>query len=128
MKPNAKLTEAQRAVLDLANGTLTVLQISEHLGRNFRSVRNDIIALRSKGYDPQLGARPLRRSIQQMVEDPLSEKLLWKEFRVGETIIVDVENGEVVFRAIEGIELVFDPEKFEDVAVESRLLKMRYEG
>lgn len=54
MKPNAKLTEAQRAVLDLANGTLTVLQISEHLGRNFRSVRNDIIALRSKGYDPQL--------------------------------------------------------------------------
>ena len=30
--------------------------------------------------------------------------------------------------AIEGIELVFDPEKFEDVAVESRLLKMRYEG
>ena len=60
--------------------------------------------LAEKGYDPQLGARPLRRSIQQMVEDPLSEKLLWKEFRVGETIIVDVENGEIVFRAIEGIE------------------------
>ena len=47
--------------------------------------------LAEKGYDPQLGARPLRRAIQQMVEDPLSERILWKEFRVGETIVVDVE-------------------------------------
>jgi ATP-dependent Clp protease ATP-binding subunit ClpC len=47
--------------------------------------------LADKGYDPQLGARPLRRAIQQMVEDPLSERILWKEFRVGETILVDVE-------------------------------------
>ena len=41
--------------------------------------------LAEKGYDPQLGARPLRRAIQQLVEDPLSERILWKEFRVGET-------------------------------------------
>src|SRR5205823_2700512 len=34
--------------------------------------------LAEKGYDPSLGARPLRRTIQRMVEDPLSEKLLWK--------------------------------------------------
>src|SRR5476649_2462858 len=47
--------------------------------------------LADKGYDPQLGARPLRRAIQQMVEDPLSERILWKEFRVGDTIVVDVE-------------------------------------
>jgi ATP-dependent Clp protease ATP-binding subunit ClpC len=47
--------------------------------------------LADKGYDPQLGARPLRRAIQQMIEDPLSERILWKEFRVGQTIIVDVE-------------------------------------
>ena len=39
-----------------------------------------------------------------MVEDPLSERILWKEFRVGETIIVDVEDGEIVFRSIEGFE------------------------
>ncbi|MDH4148195.1 MAG: ATP-dependent Clp protease ATP-binding subunit, partial [Acidimicrobiia bacterium] len=42
------------------------------------------------GYDPTLGARPLRRAIQRHVEDPLSERLLWKEFRAGEKIIVDV--------------------------------------
>jgi len=60
--------------------------------------------LAEKGYDPTLGARPLRRAIQQLVEDPLSERILWKEFRVGETVIVDVENGDIVFRAIEGLE------------------------
>jgi ATP-dependent Clp protease ATP-binding subunit ClpC len=57
-----------------------------------------------KGHDPALGARPLRRAIQRMVEDPLSEKILWKEFRAGETIIVDVEENEIVFRAIQGLE------------------------
>jgi ATP-dependent Clp protease ATP-binding subunit ClpC len=55
--------------------------------------------LAEKGYDPSLGARPLRRTIQRMVEDPLSEKLLWKEFKAGQTIIVDTSDGEVVFEA-----------------------------
>src|ERR671911_431822 len=53
--------------------------------------------LAQKGYDKALGARPLRRTIQQMVEDPLAEKLLYKEFRAGETIIVDVQDGEITF-------------------------------
>jgi ATP-dependent Clp protease ATP-binding subunit ClpC len=53
--------------------------------------------LAEKGYDPALGARPLRRTIQRLVEDPLSEKLLWKEFKAGETIIVDVLDGEIAF-------------------------------
>ncbi len=63
-----------------------------------------------KGYDPTMGARPLRRALQRLVEDPLSEKILWKEFRAGETIIVDVEDdaetGEpiIVFRSIEGLQ------------------------
>jgi len=57
-----------------------------------------------KGYQPELGARPLRRAIQQLIEDPLSEKILWKEFRVGETVIVDVEGEGLVFRSIEGFE------------------------
>ena len=60
--------------------------------------------LAEKGYDPTLGARPLRRAIQQMVEDALSERILWKEFRVGETIVVDVEDGEIVFRTVEGLQ------------------------
>ncbi len=53
--------------------------------------------LAEKGYDPALGARPLRRTIQRLVEDALSEKLLWKEFRAGQTIIIDARDGEIVF-------------------------------
>jgi len=53
--------------------------------------------LAEKGYDPSLGARPLRRTIQRLVEDPLSEKLLWKEYKAGQTIIVDAHDDEIVF-------------------------------
>ena len=60
--------------------------------------------LAGKGYDPALGARPLRRAIQRHVEDALSEKILWKEFHAGETIVVDALDDEIVFRAVEGFE------------------------
>src|SRR5438445_5616520 len=53
----------------------------------------------TKGYDPALGARPLRRTIQRMIEDPLSEKLLWKEFTAATTIIADLMGEELVFSA-----------------------------
>jgi len=43
------------------------------------------------GYDPQLGARPLRRAIQRNIEDQLSERILYKTFSAGEIIVVDVE-------------------------------------
>jgi ATP-dependent Clp protease ATP-binding subunit ClpC len=62
------------------------------------------LLLARRGYDPQLGARPLRRAIQRLVEDPLSEKILWKEFHAGETIVVDADGEEVSFRAVEGVE------------------------
>jgi ATP-dependent Clp protease ATP-binding subunit ClpC len=66
--------------------------------------------LAEKGYDPTLGARPLRRAIQRMVEDPLSEHILTKQFRAGEIIVVDVEDDpegrpgdqRVSFKAMEG--------------------------
>ncbi|MFZ0492273.1 MAG: AAA family ATPase, partial [Acidimicrobiia bacterium] len=60
--------------------------------------------LAKKGYDPQLGARPLRRALQRLVEDPLSEKVLYKEFSAGSTVFVDIdpEDGErLSFAAIE---------------------------
>ncbi|MGI9578185.1 MAG: AAA family ATPase, partial [Microthrixaceae bacterium] len=67
------------------------------------------VFLGEKGYDPTLGARPLRRAIQRLVEDPLSERLLYKEFRAGQIIKVDVEDDpdeegeqQVVFTSEEG--------------------------
>ncbi|HEU5438638.1 MAG TPA: ATP-dependent chaperone ClpB [Ktedonobacterales bacterium] len=50
------------------------------------------------GFDPVYGARPLRRAIQQQIVHPLSVKLLSGEFHDGDTIAVDVEDGEWVFR------------------------------
>ncbi len=47
--------------------------------------------LAEKGYDPVLGARPLRRTIQREIEDVLSEKILFSEFNPGHVILVDVE-------------------------------------
>ncbi len=63
-----------------------------------------------KGWDPQLGARPLRRAIQRFIEDPLSERILWKEFQAGQLIIVDAEGDGVVFRAVEAPEAPEAPE------------------
>jgi ATP-dependent Clp protease ATP-binding subunit ClpC len=59
--------------------------------------------LAEKGYDLSLGARPLRRTLQRLVEDPLAEKLLYKEFRAGETVLVDVVDGEIVFEHVDAV-------------------------
>jgi ATP-dependent Clp protease ATP-binding subunit ClpC len=49
------------------------------------------IALAHKGYDPVLGARPLRRAIQREIEDALSEKILYNELKAGQIVLVDAE-------------------------------------
>jgi len=53
--------------------------------------------LAEKGFDPTYGARPLRRAIQQMVEDEISEELLKGTFAAGDVILVDVADGNLVF-------------------------------
>ena len=51
--------------------------------------------LASEGYDPQFGARPVRRTLERHVENPLSKRLLASEFSEGDTVVVDVaENSE----------------------------------
>ncbi|HUF94869.1 MAG TPA: ATP-dependent Clp protease ATP-binding subunit [Acidimicrobiia bacterium] len=57
--------------------------------------------LGKQGYDPELGARPLRRAIQRLLEDPLSERVLLGEFKAGSTILVgfDSANDELTFES-----------------------------
>ncbi len=50
------------------------------------------------GFDPVYGARPLKRAIQQQLENPLANKILSGEFGQGDSVTVDVENGALVFR------------------------------
>jgi ATP-dependent Clp protease ATP-binding subunit ClpC len=48
--------------------------------------------LAKRGFDPVLGARPLRRTIQREIEDQLSEKILFEEIGPGQIVTVDVDN------------------------------------
>ena len=53
--------------------------------------------LAEAGWDPTYGARPLKRALQRLVENPLAQRLLQGEFAEGDTIRVDAQNGELVF-------------------------------
>jgi ATP-dependent Clp protease ATP-binding subunit ClpC len=56
--------------------------------------------LGEKGYDPVFGARPLRRVIQNEIEDKLSEALLQERFATGDKIVIDAEDGKLVFNGV----------------------------
>jgi ATP-dependent Clp protease ATP-binding subunit ClpB len=51
-----------------------------------------------KGFDPIFGARPIKRTIQQMIENPLSIKILNGKFVENDVIKIDVKDGAVIFR------------------------------
>jgi len=89
----------------IAVADLLITRLRDQLGKQGLGLELSAKAqeyLADKGYDPELGARPLRRAIQQYVEDPLSEKILFKEFHAGQTIVVDAAEGD------DGIFLTFD--------------------
>jgi ATP-dependent Clp protease ATP-binding subunit ClpB len=58
-------------------------------------------ALGDAGWDPAYGARPLKRAIQRLVENPLALRLLEGDFGDGDTIRVDAQNGDLVFQKVE---------------------------
>jgi ATP-dependent Clp protease ATP-binding subunit ClpB len=53
--------------------------------------------LATAGFDPVYGARPLKRAIQQKIENPLAQKILSGDFSSGETVNIEVENGAFSF-------------------------------
>jgi ATP-dependent Clp protease ATP-binding subunit ClpC len=59
-----------------------------------------------EGYDPEYGARPLRRAIQKHIEDRLSEELLKGTLITGQHVVIDVDNGEFIVRSPEKTSLV----------------------
>ncbi|WP_144937165.1 ATP-dependent Clp protease ATP-binding subunit [Rothia kristinae] len=78
--------------------------------------------LAERGYDPAMGARPLRRTMQQMIEDQLSEKILFGEISAGEKITVDVEgegqDAQFTFSSQKMAELSEDGISYGDEGVE----------
>jgi ATP-dependent Clp protease ATP-binding subunit ClpB len=68
-----------------------------HIGISFTPAAEQLLI--SEGYDPTYGARPLKRTVQRLVLDPLALRVLQGDFRDGDQITVDAANGTLVFRA-----------------------------
>jgi len=51
----------------------------------------------TEGFDPVYGARPIKRTIQRLIIDPLAQKVLSGEFKEGDTVFVDAQDGKIVF-------------------------------
>ena len=82
--------------------TILVREVHRRLGQEIRLTPGAVDFLVKQGYDPNFGARPLKRAIQKFVEDPLSEKILLGECGRNEDIEVDAAaDGErLAFRAL----------------------------
>ena len=77
--------------MQLLQKRLDDLDLHLHLGEGVLDKISDL------GFDPVYGARPLKRAIQQWIENPLSQKVLGGSYAPGDGINVDVENDEIVF-------------------------------
>jgi C-terminal, D2-small domain, of ClpB protein len=79
-------------IVDLMIAKLDVRLKDKDMGMELTPAAKALLA--KKGYDPVLGARPLRRTIQREIEDMLSEKILYGELRAGEIVVVDTDGAE----------------------------------
>ena len=73
--------------------------------------------LADEGYDPDYGARPLRRVIQYRVEDAMSDDLLAGKFQEGNKVIVDAEDGKIVLQVGQEAQELEEPEAMAEIAV-----------
>ncbi len=76
-------------IVDLMIGKVDERLKDRDMGLELRPAAKALLA--ERGYDPVLGARPLRRTIQRAIEDDLSEKILFGELKAGQIVTVDVE-------------------------------------
>jgi ATP-dependent Clp protease ATP-binding subunit ClpB len=90
-----KLTEIVK-IVDIQLGLLSRRLKERKIDIVLTEKAKDFIA--QTGFDPTYGARPLKRTIQQKILDPLAMKILNKEFGEGDSIEVDVDNSEIVFK------------------------------
>jgi ATP-dependent Clp protease ATP-binding subunit ClpC len=91
------LGEAQiHRIVDLIVGEVADRLKEQQIAIELTDVARDWLA--KEGYDPNYGARPLRRTIQRMIENPLSKQLLRGEIKAGDTITIDAEDGRLAFR------------------------------
>ncbi|HEX9016936.1 MAG TPA: ATP-dependent Clp protease ATP-binding subunit [Chloroflexota bacterium] len=84
-----------RKIVDLMLARVRLALTEQEITLEVTDAAKDYLV--EKGFDPKFGARPLRRTIQNMVEDQLAEGLLKGKFQRGETVVVDYRDGELVY-------------------------------
>ncbi|WP_062518987.1 ATP-dependent Clp protease ATP-binding subunit [Demequina silvatica] len=114
-----QLTQAEIIqIVDLMVARLDERMKDKDMGIELTTAAKQLLA--EKGYDPVLGARPLRRALQREIEDPLSEKILFGEVTSGQIIRVDAQGegilGEFTFEGIDRDAVVGEPVEDPEVA------------
>jgi len=87
--------EQLRRIVDLHAESLRRMLHEREIGLTLTDAARD--ALAEEGYDPQFGARPLKRTLQRRVQNPLAMKLLQGEFKPGGAVTVDHRDGAYTF-------------------------------
>ncbi|WP_405236919.1 ATP-dependent chaperone ClpB [Lentisalinibacter orientalis] len=91
-----------RRIVDIQLGYLHARLADRDMELELTDAARDQLA--EAGFDPVYGARPLKRAIQQRIENPLAQRILAGEFAPGDTILADVSGDEIVFRSSEAAE------------------------
>ena len=95
------LTSQQlRGIVDIMVAELRDRLVANGMSIELTDAARDLVA--RKGTDPIYGARPLRRAIQTLIEDPLSEELLEGKWQAGDIVLVDASGDELTFTKTEG--------------------------
>ena len=110
-------------IVDLMIADLRERLIEQNMSINLTLEASRFVA--KEGTDLSFGARPLRRAIQRLIEDPLSEQLLEGRWSSGSVIDVDVEDDKLVFNA--GAGSIPAPRKRDTIAAEAELLLAGYD-
>jgi ATP-dependent Clp protease ATP-binding subunit ClpB len=88
-------TEQIRAIVDIQLGYLRRRLLDRDMLLELDDKARDLIG--EAGFDPVYGARPLKRAIQQQIENPLAQRILRNELRAGDRVRVSVRGSELVF-------------------------------
>lgn len=110
-------------IVDLMIADLRERLIEQNMSINLTPEASRFVA--KEGTDLSFGARPLRRAIQRLIEDPLSEQLLEGRWSSGSVVDVDVEDDKLVFNA--GTGSIPAPRKRDTIAAEAELLLAGYD-
>ena len=89
-------SEARRMEIESGRGTELEKRLAER-GLKLALSDDALALLADVGFDPVYGARPLKRAIQQQLENPLAQRILSGEYASGDTIRVDAAGGQLVF-------------------------------